>query len=141
MRRPLLFALAAVLLVGLAACPGSDPEPNPTPTPSQSARISSTAKVSILEPTTGAVIQGSEVRVRIELTGGRVVPQVSMNLKPDEGHIHLLLDGRVVQLLGSLDETIKDVAAGQHLLQVEFVAADHGPFSPRVLAAVSFTAA
>jgi hypothetical protein len=139
MRRPFFFALAAVLLVGLAACPKSEPEP--TPTPSQSARLSSTAKVSILEPATGADIQGGEVRVRIALTGGRIVPQVSTNLKPDEGHIHLLLDGRVVQLLGSLDETIKDVAKGQHLLQVEFVAADHGPFSPRVLAAVSFTAA
>ncbi|MEX2555773.1 MAG: hypothetical protein WEB06_09085 [Actinomycetota bacterium] len=139
MRRPLFFALAAGLLAGLAACPSSDPEP--APTPSQSARLSSTATVSILEPANGAVIQGGDVRVRIALTGGRIVPQVSTNLNPDEGHIHLLLDGRVVQLLGSLDETIKAVATGQHLLQVEFVAADHGPFSPRVLAAVSFTAA
>ncbi len=138
MRRPFLNALAAVLLVGLAAC---GPKSGTEPTPSASARLSSTAKVSILEPTTGAVIQGSEARVRIALTGGRVVDQVTTNLKPDEGHIHLLLDGKVVQLLGSLDETIKDVSKGPHLLQVEFVAADHGPFSPRVLAAVSFTAA
>jgi hypothetical protein len=139
MRRPFYFAFAAVLLVGLAACPKSETEP--TPSPSVPARLSSTANVSILEPATGAVIQGSEVRVRIALTGGRVVEQVSTNLKPDEGHIHLLLDGKVVQLLGSLDETLKDVSKGPHLLQVEFVAADHGPFSPRVLAALSFTAA
>jgi hypothetical protein len=141
MRRPVFFALAAVLLAGLAACGNADTGSTPTPSPSQSARISSTAKVSILEPATGAVIQGSEVRVRIALTGGRIVEQVSTNLKPDEGHIHLLLDGKVVLLLGSLDETINDVTKGPHLLQVEFVAADHGPFSPRVLAAVSFTAA
>ena len=140
MRRSLSLAFAAVLLVGLAACGSSEPEPAAGPTSSQSPRLSSTAKVSILEPATGAVIQGSEVRVRITLTGGRVVPQVSTNLKPDEGHIHLLLDGKVVQLLGNLDETIKDVPKGQHLLQVEFVAADHGPFSPRVLAAVPFKA-
>lgn len=139
MRRPFFFALAAVLLGGLTACPRSDPEPSPTPSSSQTGRLSSTAKVSILEPATGAVIRGSEVRVRIALEGGRIVDQVSTNLKPDEGHIHLLLDGRVVQFLGSLDETIKDVTKGAHLLQVEFVAADHGPFSPRVIAAVSFT--
>ena len=78
--------------------------------------------------------------MRIKLEGGTIVPQVSSNLKPNEGHIHLLLDGRVVQLLGSLDETIPNVAAGAHLLQVEFVAADHGPFSPRVITAVNFTA-
>ena len=87
------------------------------------------------------MIQGTDVRVRITLEGGKLVPQVSTNLKPDEGHIHLLLDGRVVQFLGSLDETIKDVPKGQHVLQVEFVAADHGPFSPRILAAVTFQAA
>src|SRR5688572_11580270 len=115
MRRSLFFALAAALLVGLVACPKSEPEPTPTPSSTQTARISSTATIAITEPATGAVIRGSEVAVKIALTGGRVVPQVSTNLKPDEGHIHLLLDGKVVQLLGSLDETIKNVTKGPHL--------------------------
>lgn len=138
MRRNLFFTLAALLLAALAGCGGSETESKPTTTPG--ARLSSTASVAITAPSTGAVIRGSVVNVKIALTGGRVVPRVSTNLKPDEGHIHLLLDGKVVQLLGSLDEAIKDVSEGPHLLQVEFVAADHGPFSPRVIAAVSFTA-
>jgi hypothetical protein len=137
MRRVLVFALAASSLVALTACPKSEPAPAP-PTPTPSGRISSTARVTIDEPKEGAVLQGDRVSVKISLTGGRVVPQVSTNLKPDEGHIHLLVDGRVVQFLGTLNETISDVAPGAHLLQVEFVAADHGPFNPRVIAAVSF---
>lgn len=136
MRRAFFFVLAAGLLLALSACPKSEPEPTPSPT--STARLTSTARVTIDEPKEGAVFQGGEVRVKITLTGGRVVPQVSRDLKPDEGHIHLLVDGAVVQFLGSLDETIKDVAPGAHLLQVEFVAADHSPFSPRVIAAVSF---
>ena len=33
---------------------------------------------------------------------------------------------------------IADLGAGQHRLRVEFVAADHGPFEPRVQTTVSF---
>ncbi|MGH2793573.1 MAG: hypothetical protein ACRDKG_04645 [Actinomycetota bacterium] len=139
MKRPVSLVIAAAMLFALAACGGGEP-PAASPSPTTSARISSTGKVTILEPVAGAVVQGGKVRVRIKLDGGVIVPEVSSNLKPNEGHIHLLLDGRVVQLLGSLDEMI-DVAPGAHLLQVEFVAADHGPFSPRVIAAVSFEAA
>jgi tRNA(Ile2) C34 agmatinyltransferase TiaS len=138
MRRSIPFALAAVMVVSMLACGGSDDGAQPSSSPT--ARLSSTAKVSIIEPTEGTVIQGTSVRVRIKLDGGKIVSQVSSNLKPDEGHIHLLLDGRVVQLLGSLDERIDNVVPGAHLLQVEFVAADHGPFSPRVISAVSFEA-
>ena len=136
MRRSIPSALAAVMALSMLACGGDDGVQ-----PSGTARLSSTAKVSIIEPTEGTVIQGTIVRVRIKLDGGKIVREVSSNLKPDEGHIHLLLDGRVVQLLGSLDERLDDIAPGAHLLQVEFVAADHGPFSPRVISAVSFDAA
>lgn len=134
-----LFALLSLVAV-VVACGSGNGTSQPTPTPTASVRISSTAKITIIEPQPNAAIMASEVRVRIGLEGGRIIDEVSTNLKPDEGHIHLLLDGRVVQFLGSLEETIKDVAKGQHLLQVEFVAADHGPFSPRVIAAVPFTA-
>lgn len=139
MRRAFASMLVAPLLVLVGACGGE--ERDPSPRASTSARLSSTAKLTIEEPAAGATIRGSQVRVRITLEGGVIVEQVSSNLKPNEGHIHLLLDGNVVQLLGSLDETIEDVAPGAHLLQVEFVAADHGPFSPRVISAVNFTAA
>lgn len=132
-------AVAAVLAVavGLAACGGGQAD-RTTPPPA-SARPRSTASLSIIAPEPGTTIQGGSVTVQLELQGGRIIKQVSTNLKPDEGHIHLKLDGRTITLLGGLEEVIPNVALGPHILEAEFVAADHGPFDPRVLATVTFT--
>lgn len=132
------FAAALVVVaIGLVACDrsGSDQASPPT-APS---RPRSTAQLSILTPEPGVTVSGGSIEVRLELEGGRITKEVSTNLKPDEGHIHLKLDGRTITLLGSLEETIPSVALGPHILEAEFVAADHGPFDPRVLATVTFT--
>lgn len=64
--------------------------------------------------------------------------QTSTNLEPDEGHLHLRLDGKLLSMTLGLIETI-DVTPGPHVVEIEFVANDHLPFDPRVLAAVPFT--
>jgi hypothetical protein len=38
-----------------------------------------------------------------------------------------------------LNERLPTLGPGQHLVQVEFVAADHAPFDPRVLTQAAFT--
>jgi hypothetical protein len=38
-----------------------------------------------------------------------------------------------------LGERLPNLIPGQHLVQVEFVAADHSPFDPRVLTQAAFT--
>lgn len=131
-------AAALVVAVGLVACGGGG-QSNQTPPSTVPARPRSSATLAILVPEPGATIQGGGVTVRLDLQGGRITKQVSTNLKPDEGHIHLKLDGRTITLLGSLEESIPNVALGPHILEAEFVAADHGPFNPRVLATVTFT--
>lgn len=133
-------AAVALLALAFVAC-SSNGTTTPTPNTSTNARPASTATVSIVTPTPGRVITGSDVAVKVMLTGGRIVPQISTDLKPDEGHVHLKLDGRTVNVQAGLDETLKDVARGMHILETEFVAADHGPFNPRVLATVTFTVA
>jgi hypothetical protein len=40
-----------------------------------------------------------------------------------------------------LNERLPTLSPGQHLVQVEFVAADHAPFEPRVLAQAAFQVA
>jgi hypothetical protein len=40
-----------------------------------------------------------------------------------------------------LNERLPTPSPGQHLVQVEFVAADHAPFEPRVLAQAAFQVA
>ncbi|HZA26412.1 MAG TPA: hypothetical protein VE915_02035 [Actinomycetota bacterium] len=141
----LLLGIAALLV--LAACGGGGDGDGATPTALPSPveeRPPSPAKLSLVEPESGAVLAPEAVRVRLELTGATLTKEVSRNLRPDEGHIHLRLDGETITLLGDLDENLAEilgepVASGPHLLEAEFVAADHGPFDPRIIVSVPFT--
>ena len=57
------------------------------------------------------------------------MPGSSLHLVPNEGHIHLYLDGTLVQMIGGL-HAIVTASPGTHTLRAEFVALDHGPFRP-----------
>jgi hypothetical protein len=133
---------ALLLLAGLAAaCGGGPSQAQPGTSPTASTRPKSTAVVKIVEPQVGQVVRGATVHVRVQLSGGKVVPFTSTNLKPDEGHLHVLLDGRLISMTLGLEQDIPDVAAGSHVLRIEFVASDHAPFAPRVVSEVVFEVA
>jgi hypothetical protein len=144
-----LFPLTMAAVLVLTSCGGSGDGNGGTATPTSSPspvleRPSSTAMLSLVEPASGAILAPDAVRVRLELVGATLTKKVSMNLKPDEGHIHLRLDGETITLLGDLDENLADilgapVPAGPHLLEAEFVASDHGPFDPRIIVSVPFS--
>lgn len=132
-----LRAPVAMLLLAAAAC-GSKPNPLPSPSPSHAkVRPSSTAQLEIVDPAAGASFAAGTVHVKLELTGATIVPQTSTNLKPDEGHIHLSLDGKIVSMTYGLEQDVP-AAKGEHLLTAEFVATDHFPFNPRVVATTTF---
>lgn len=135
-------ALAAVLL--LAAC-GGEPEDqsSPTPTAATAERPSSPAELTIVEPEPGGVYPPDDLPVRLELENAEIVEEVSTDLRGDQGHIHLVLDGETVSLLGGLDENLaelveSEIEPGMHILEAEFVAADHGFFLPRIITTVTF---
>ena len=136
MRTMSAVVITAVLAAGMGACGSGSGSTTPTP---PVARPSSTATLEILSPQPGATITGTEVAVKLELTGGRITTVVSTKLTPYQGHIHVKLDGRTITLLGTLEETVTDLTAGDHVVEAEFVAADHGPFDPRVVTQVTFT--
>jgi hypothetical protein len=106
-------------------------------------RPASTATLSIVKPTDGASVTGADLEVVMQLTGGTIVTTTSTKLTPDTGHMHLSLDGRVVSMTYGLVQSLslRSVAPGEHTLQAEFVAADHGPFQPRVTSSVTFVKA
>jgi hypothetical protein len=108
------------------------------PRPATLVRPRSTATLRILEPVPGAVVTSRTLNVQLQLTGATITPVTSTHLSPDKGHIHLILDGRVVSMSYGLDQNVA-VAPGDHLLQAEFVAQDHFPFNPRVVKSVTFT--
>jgi hypothetical protein len=102
-------------------------------------RPSSSTRLQILAPQAGELFRGdpASVPVQLRLIGGKIVSFTSTKLVPNEGHIHLFLDGALVSMSYSLAKDLK-VAPGVHRLQAEFVAVDRGSFDPRVQALVEF---
>jgi hypothetical protein len=104
-----------------------------------SVRPSTNAKITILSPRPHQVLRGDPVtiQVRLRVTGARIVTQTSTHLSPDKGHIHLYLDGMLVTMAYATSTTI-EASPHIHRLRAEFVAVDHGPFSPPVTPSVTF---
>ena len=107
--------------------------------PGSLSRPSSSARLAFLTPVDGTGIAGDPavIHVRLQLVGGTIVPFTSVRLVPDEGHVHLYLDGRLA-LMSGLEGDVR-ASPGTHTLIAEFVAVDHGPFRPRVTASVTFS--
>ena len=104
-------------------------------------RPASAATIAFDVPQEGQVVSGTLLHVRLRLDGGRVVANTTTAVTSDTGHIHLSLDGSLVSMTYGLEQAISLIGQdpGTHILQAEFVAADHAPFNPRVLASVTFT--
>jgi hypothetical protein len=135
---------AAVLLaaaLGLAACSsggdGGSAQPAAS-TAAAAARPSSPAKLVIESPHNGQTVRQARPEVRLELEGAKIVNQTTTRIQGDEGHIHLLVDGKLVAMNYGLRQRLPQLPPGQHVIQVEFVAADHAPFEPRVLTQAAF---
>jgi len=124
---------ASLIVAGLVAPVALRPRP-------ATIRPASTATLQILNPTEGQVVPGELLRVRLSLQGGRIVDAASTTLTPNAGHIHVSIDGRLVSMTYGLTQLVEvgQLAHGEHTLTAEFVAADHGPFVPRVIATVTF---
>ncbi|MFY9586056.1 MAG: hypothetical protein WAT66_01230 [Actinomycetota bacterium] len=138
MKRTYVIAVIGLTLA-LAAC-SSGSKPTSSPSPSVSSRPASTAKLTIVSPTPGQVVSTEGVIVKVSLEGATLAKQASTTLRPDQGHVHLLVDAKTITLLGALEVSTGPLTPGPHLIEVEFAANDHGPFNPRVLAQVSVRA-
>jgi hypothetical protein len=138
MRRLALIAVVLALTAAGVACGSGEKAPSVRPSPTRSP-LASTGKLAIVFPRPGDTVKGSTVKVRMTLTGAKIVPVTTRDLKPDEGHLHVLLDGRLITMTAALTTDLPNVPPGSHNLRVEFVAGDHAPFSPRVIQETLFT--
>lgn len=132
--RRVVARLMPVLLIALVAC-GEDKKSS---APRVAERPATPARIRIVSPTPNQET-GPDVAVRVELIGAREVPQQSGEVKPDEGHIHIMLDGVTVAMAYEDTKTLTGLTPGPHSVQVDFVAVDHVPFKNRVTAGVLFT--
>src|SRR3989475_13018511 len=89
--RAAVVAVMGFVLVVVAGC-GMRGKPAAAPAGNQP-RPRSTATLQILEPLPGSLLSG-KVRGRLALSGGRLIQETTTRLAPDEGHIHLLVDGQ-----------------------------------------------
>ena len=134
-REPRAIAwLMPLFLIALPAC-GEDKKSS---APKVAERPATPARIRIVSPTPNQET-GPNVTVEVELIGAREVPQQSGEVRPDEGHIHIMLDGVVVAMAYGESQTLSNLTPGQHSVQVDFVAVDHVPFRNRVTAGVLFT--
>ena len=76
--------------------------------------------------------------MKVRLRDATIVPATTADIVPDEGHLHVILDDQLISMTGQTTQLLSNLTPGQHLLKVEFVASDHAPFDPRVIAAVAF---
>jgi hypothetical protein len=135
--------LLAVAALAVAACSGGDggSATATTTAPAAAQRPSSQAKLTIVSPRNGQTVDQDRPELRLGLDGGRIVNQTTTRIRGDEGHIHLHVDGKLVDMNYGLRQRLPRLAPGQHVVQVEFVAADHAPFDPRVLTQAAFQVA
>ena len=133
---------ATTLALVVAACSGGDggsEAPATTAAPA-AARPSSPAKLTIMSPRNGQTV-GERAELRLGLDGGKIVNQTTTRVQGDEGHLHLHVDGKLVDMNYGLRQRLPALPPGQHVVQVEFVAADHAPFDPRILTQAAFEVA
>jgi hypothetical protein len=142
-RTAVLLAIAGLAL-GLTACSGGNSGGSDAPattTAVAAARPSSPAKLTITTPRNGQTVRQNRPELRLELDGGKIVSQTTTRIQGDEGHLHLHVDGKLVDMNYGLRQRLPALPVGQHVVQVEFVAADHAPFEPRILTQAAFEVA
>jgi len=138
-RRARAAVLLAAAALALAACSGgAGGSAAPAATTVAAARPSSPARLTIETPRNGQTVRQDRPEVHLNLVGAKIVSQTTTHIQGDEGHIHLIVDGRLVNMNYGLSQRLPQLTPGQHVLQVEFVAADHAPFEPRVLTQAAF---
>ncbi len=143
-RRLRAAVLLAALALAVAACSGGGDDGGPDATATTAAaadRPSSPAKLTIETPRQGQTVDQDRAQLILALDGGKIVNQTTTRIQGDEGHIHLHVDGKLVDMNYGLRQRLPQLPPGQHVVQVEFVAADHAPFDPRVLTQAAFKVA
>ena len=128
--RAAIAILVLLIMPASAGCGSSKPASRPT----------TTAKLVILSPEPNQVT-GPSLTLQFDVVGGTVLPpaQVTGPLRGDQGHIHVSLDGKLVQMAYSTHADLNGLTPGPHAVSAAWVATDHLPFANRVVADVLFT--
>jgi hypothetical protein len=141
LRSTRMASVVLALCFLMAACSGGGtPALTPTSTVDINNRPSSPAVLKILEPKNGQVVHGTSTPLKMSLENAKIVPATTTHIVGTQGHVHVILDNKLVSMTYGLQQTLGNLTPGTHLLRAQFVASDHAPFNPPVFAqAVTFT--
>jgi Domain of unknown function (DUF4399) len=133
--KPVFFAALFALLLAPAALAETQGTPSPKG-----------AKVTILEPKSGAEV-ASPVTVKFGIEGMEVAPACTD--KPNTGHHHLIIDGKVDDMAAAIPadanhvhfgkgqtEATVELKPGKHTLQLVLGDKNHVPHNPPVMSDV-----
>jgi hypothetical protein len=130
-----LSSALCLLVVVLASCS----QDAPAPTSQVRTRPSTDARIRITYPRDGQSFHSDGFMLKLSLHGAQITRKTSSELRPDRGHVHVSVDNRIVSMSYGLQQRVRRLRPGVHLLRAEFVASDHEPFDPRVFDQVTFT--
>lgn len=134
--------MTVAVVLSAAACGGSGQTANGPSAPPASPRPGSTARLTVITPANGEVIQARTVHVKVRLTGATAQHPSTPQALP--GYLHFYFDGNIVSIepvasnTEAAEQTIGHVKPGHHTVRVEFVGPDHLPFRRPVIAVVTF---
>jgi hypothetical protein len=94
------------------------------------------ATIAIASPADGATVEAGPLPIEVELEGAELASESSSEAA---GHIHVYVDGDVIDMPSTLDVEI-DLQPGEHEVEVEFVDSDHSALDPPVTDSVTVTA-
>ena len=133
-RRALTLLFATVALSGCGTATTSTTialTPGPSPTIGPTHADASPVKLTLVSPLNDEVIDGSTAHVTITVTGGTITSTYSKNVSPTVGHIHLYMNSELVAMAYATSTDIAVEPGAEYSLYAEWVAADHGSFTPR----------
>jgi hypothetical protein len=133
-RRGAPMVRLALLILSLTVLTGYLSAGSPKPPPSVTLRL--------VSPSEGEIVPaGKPIPVLLQLKGAVLVPPTVQTFSTpppsNAGHIHILVDGRLVQSTGQAEVTL---SPGSHSVAAEFVDPYHRSFSPRIIDSVKVVA-
>lgn len=133
-----LALLSVAVLAGCSVSPGSSASAPASPAGPAPSAVAARPTIEVVSPADGATIKGTELTVRVETTGLKFV-NPSNSPVPGEGHLHLVLDERPLEMSVTPGFVFKALAPGPHTLRSELVQNDTTPFAPPVFKTTKFT--
>ena len=133
-RRALTLLLASIALSGCGGAATSTTvvfTAGASPTIGPTHAEPSPVRITIVSPMNDEVIVGSTAHVTVRVTGGTIEPTFSTNVSPTVGHIHLYMNSELTAMSYATETDISVAPGAEYSLYAEWVAADHGSFTPR----------